>query len=475
VAERYHTAVIGAGAAGLTVAVGLAKFGKRVALIERRHVGGDCTNVGCVPSKTLVHLADHLQMYGLSPAEVLARVRDKRDSLREEETTWVKDIENLSFIEGEARLIVKNRLKLTLSTGETHELEAKNLVLATGSRPVTLAIDGLPEARTLTNESLFELSKLPEHLAIIGAGIIGSEMAFAFRKLGSHVTLIDVAPRVLGTLEPEVSELMQEALCERHIDLKLGAKALRYDETTGTLQLEQGGQDLTLEGVDKVLLALGRKPNIEGLGLERLGLSYDKRGIPTSRAHQTNIAGVYALGDLDPISAFTHSANAQGRRVVRRLALPWLPLLSPEPSYPSAIFTDPEVATVGPTLAKLKERYHPELLKTLRVDLKETDKGYTEGLTRGFVLIHAMRLSGRVLSATIVAPKASEMISLLTLVVNKRLSLYTLSGLVYPYPVLSEGIKKAADGFLFETLGKLAQELGGYLRYRFAPKPKKRP
>ena len=215
-------------------------------------------------------------------------------------------------------------------------------------------------------------------------------------------------------------------------------------------------------------MAVGRVPNTAGLGLEAAGVSFGKKGIPTDPYGATDVKGIYAIGDVNPTSHYTHSANAQGRRVVQRLAFPFLPTWKPEPPYPSATFTAPEVAEIGPTLAELKKRYHPALIKTLTIDLTQTDKGYTEDLRRGFVQIHAVRLTGRILGATIVAPKASEMISLLTAAVYDGLSLYKLSGLVIPYPVLSEGIKKAADAFVFETLPKLPRELGAYVRYRWA-------
>ncbi len=156
---------------------------------------------------------------------------------------------------------------------------------------------------------------------------------------------------------------------------------------------------------------------------------------------------------------------------MRRLAFPYLPAWGQEPPYPNATFTDPEVAAIGPSLAELTERLHPSLIRTVRFELPKTDKGYTEGLERGFVTIHAVRLTGRVLGATVVAPRASEMITLLTAAVSHGLSLYKLSGLIFPYPVLSEGIKKAADAFVFETLSNLPRELGGYLRYRWVGTP----
>ncbi len=468
-AEPFHTVVIGSGSGGLTVAVGLAKLGKRVALVEAEDVGGDCTNVGCIPSKTLIHLVDYPG--DRSPADILATVQEKRNHLREEETAWVKNTDNLTFIEGRARFLSADRLEVALSKGGVQTLSAPHIVVATGAKPARITVPGLPETRTLTNESLFELADKPEHLVVIGAGVVGSEMAFAFRKLGSRVSVVSRSGRILSASEPEASKVVADAMVEAGIDLYLGAQPTTYDEAAQILELEHSGVKRTLTGVDKVLLAVGRVPATQGLGLEAAGVTFGKEGIPTDAYGRTNVEGVFAIGDVNPASSYTHSANAQGRRVVRRVAFPFLPAWGEEPPYPHATFTDPEVAAVGPTLAELHTRYHPALIKTLHIDLANTDKGYTEGLGRGFVKVHAVRLTGRVLGATIVAPKASEMISLLTAAIYNGLSLYKLSGLVYPYPVLSEGIKKAADAFVFGTLPKLPRELGALLRYRFAKPP----
>ncbi len=464
----FHTVVIGSGSGGLTVAVGLSKLGKRVALVEANDVGGDCTNVGCVPSKTLIHLVTHPG--DRSPAEILATVQDKRNHLRDEETAWVKGMD-LTFFEGRARFLSTEQLEVTLNEGGTRTISARNIVIATGAKPAKITIDGLPETRTLTNESLFELAHKPEHLAVIGSGVVGSEMAFAFRKLGSRVSMVSRSGRVLSASEPEASAVVGEAMTEQGIDLYLNAEPDAYDEAAQTLWLRQGGERVALSGVDKVLLAVGRVPAAKDLGLETTGVTFGDKGIPTDAYGQTAIKGIYAIGDVNPASSYTHSANAQGRRVVRRLAFPYLPAWGKEPLYPNATFTDPEVAAIGPSLAELTEHHHPSLIKTLRFELPETDKGYTESLERGFVMIHAVRLTGRVLGATVVAPRASEMISLLTAAVYHGLSLYKLSGLVFPYPVLSEGIKKAADAFVFETLPNLPREGSSYLRYRWAGPP----
>jgi pyruvate/2-oxoglutarate dehydrogenase complex dihydrolipoamide dehydrogenase (E3) component len=187
---------------------------------------------------------------------------------------------------------------------------------------------------------------------------------------------------------------------------------------------------------------------------------------------ETNVKGVYAIGDVTPTSAFTHSANAQGRRVVQRIAFPYLPLAKKEPLFPNATFSDPEVATVGLTQRELAEYCHPQIIKRIRVDFKDhTDRGYTDGIENGFIIVDAVRLTGRILHATIVGPRASEMISFFTLAMSQKISLYKIYRLVYPYPTFSSGILKVADFFMRETLPNLGKELSAYLKYRFV-KPK---
>jgi pyruvate/2-oxoglutarate dehydrogenase complex dihydrolipoamide dehydrogenase (E3) component len=462
--SNYHTIIIGSGSGGITVAVGLAGLGKKVAIVEAAHVGGDCTNVGCVPSKTLIHAVDHMNLAGEA---VLEHVRAKRNHLRDEETEYVRDLANVTLIEGRARLTSASRVHVDLNAGGDTTLQADNIVLATGAKPFVIPVEGLPESRVLTNETMFEQETVPKHLVIVGGGVISLEMAFAFRKLGSQVSVVERGARIASRMELAVSEVLTERL--EALDAKVygSANIQRYDDASETLMLEQHGNTITLEGVDKVLLAIGRAPAVNNLGLAEVGVTHDKRGIPTDAYGGTNIKNVYAIGDVNTASAFTHSANAQGRRLVQRLAFPWLPRFGSEPIYPSATFSEPEVAMVGGTLTDLHKRFPAELIKTVRFDLTKTDKGYTESLEHGFVIIHALRLTGRVVGATIVAPKASEMISLMTAAIYNNISLYKLSQLVFPYPTLSEGIKKAADAFVFETLPKLPQELLTYLRYRW--------
>ena len=461
--NEFHTIIVGSGSGGLTVAVGLSKLGKKIALIEKDHIGGDCTNVGCVPSKTLIHASEHVGgEIGLEPEEVLEWVRERRDDLRDEETEFVEELPNVTLIRGHARFVDSKRLEVTSRDGNIRVVSARNIVLATGSSPRRLRIEGLPNTRLLTNENLFELKKAPLHLAIVGGGVIGVEMAFAFRRLGGDVSVIDRGTRLLKVSEVEAGELLAERFVEEDIGLYLESEVLRYDDDTEILHLKDGQR---LHDVDRVLVAAGRVPNLD-LDLDKAGVEFHERGIPTDGLGRTNQPHIYAIGDINGDSAFTHSANHQGRRLVRVLAFPFLPRPGKQPHYPSATFSDPEVAQVGPTLQELHKLYHPELVSTHLVPLSDTDRGYTMDVEHGFVKLNVMAVTGRLLSATIVAPAAGEMISLLTASVNHGISVYKLADLVFPYPVLSDAIKKAANDYVFSTLTGLHKELFRYLRYR---------
>jgi pyruvate/2-oxoglutarate dehydrogenase complex dihydrolipoamide dehydrogenase (E3) component len=466
--EHFSTVVIGAGSGGMTVAIGLAGLGRKVALIEGHHVGGDCTNVGCVPSKTLIHLAKHFKP-GMNADELLREVTRKRDALRDKETEDVQHVNNLTFIQGMARFIAPKALVVN-HQGGTREITADHIVIATGARARLLDIPGLPQEMVLTNESLFDLTKAPRHLVIVGAGVIALEMAFAFHKLGIKVTMFAMDSRPLITAIPEASEAIQAELERVGIFTYYGATATGFKTSTRTLMLKQGDHEIAIPDVDKVLLAIGRKRNLDNLDLEKAGIKTDPRhGVLINSYGETNIKGVYAIGDITPTSTFTHSANAQGRRVTQRIAFPFLPLPRKEPLFPNATFSDPEVATVGKTPQQLVNHCHPGVIKHIRVDFKtHTDRGYTDGVENGFIIVDAVRVTGQILHATIVGPRASEMISFFSLAISERISLYKIYRLVFPYPTYSSGILKVADFFMRDTLSNLPKELAAYLRYRFA-------
>ncbi|MFN2323537.1 MAG: NAD(P)/FAD-dependent oxidoreductase [Trueperaceae bacterium] len=473
--ERFDAVIVGAGSGGLTVAFGLARLGKAVALVDYGPVGGDCTNVGCIPSKTLLHAARALAARGVragdpawtgAAAEALAHVRSKRDALRAREEHDVASESNLTLVRGRARLLAADRVAVITADGAERTLSTATVVVATGARPIVLNLPGLPPERTLTNENLFDLERPPEHLAVVGGGAIGAEMATAFARLGSRVTLVEAAPRLLPAASLAAGAAVADGLRALGVNVLEGAKAERYDAATNALHVATERGTVEVDGVDQVLFAIGRRPNVEDLGLEALGVRLTRGGVATDRAHRTSVRGVYAIGDASERAKFTHAANAQGRRLVRHLTAPWLPLVA-EGDYPAATFTDPEVAQVGPSLEDLQARFGADLVATHRVDLTDLDRGYVDGLQAGFVEVHAMRLTGRVLAATVVGPHAAEVVQLLVWLQRRRGSLWQLSRHVVAYPALAEGLKKVADAFVFATLPALPRELVRYLRSRW--------
>jgi len=463
----FDAIVIGAGSGGLTVAVGLAGLGRRVALVEASRMGGDCTNTGCIPSKRLIHLSRDPDRDG---AAVLADVRATRDGLEARERREMREHPNITLIEGRAEITSPGAVRVEGAPGG-RSLSAGQIIVATGSRARRLEIPGLPAERVLTNEHLFELDAPPGHLAILGAGAIGLEMACAFARLGTRITLIDIADRVLPTAIPEASEAVATAMRHRGIDLVLGARATGFRESGRVLLLETPAGPREVAGVDRVLIAIGRVPNVEGLGLDRVGVETGPRGIRVDTWGRTGVRGVWAVGDVTG-SLQTHAANALGRRIVQRIAFPWLPPLGRPPLIPSAVFSDPEVAWVGLTPGAIAGRCAPGAVVHLRVDLADTDRGLTDDVRHGFVAIDAVRLTGRILGATAVGPGASELIAHLALAIDRRISLLRLSRQVYAYPTHAGAIGRAADDFARATLGNLPGEAASYARHRFRrPRP----
>ncbi|MEZ5079590.1 MAG: NAD(P)/FAD-dependent oxidoreductase [Thermoleophilia bacterium] len=464
--QAFDAVVIGAGSGGLTAAIGLAGFGRRVALVEGDRVGGECTNTGCIPSKRLLHLARH----GGDPGDHLRRVRATRDLIRDEELAELAHNPLITLIEGRAALDAARRVRV-----EDTVLSARHVIVATGSRAREIEIPGLPPERTLTNASLFELEHAPDHLAIVGAGAIGLEMADAFVRLGSRVTLVDMAPRVLPPAPAAASDAVARALERRGVATHLGCRTTGYDADARSLSLADDTGVRVVDDVDAVLVAVGRTPNTDGLGLEEAGVVTTPDGIPVDRWGRTNVRGIWAVGDVTPGSRETHAANALGRRIVQRVALPWLPPFGAPPLIPHAVFTDPEVAWVGLGPDEAGARYRPDALVTIAVPIPGTDRGRTDDVSEGFVEITALRLTGRIVGATIVGPAASELIALVTLAMNGRTSLLRLSRQVYAYPTFAGVIGRVADEFARRTLGDLAGEARGYLANRFRRPTGRRP
>ena len=445
----YNVVVIGAGTAGLISASVAASLGAKVALIERHLMGGDCLNVGCVPSKGLIRSARmvaetrragefglRLSNAGeLDFATVTERMRRIRSEISHHDSTArYRDEFGVDVYLGEARFTGKDRIEV-----DGKELRFARAIIATGARAAAPPIPGLEEAGYLTNETLFELTELPKRLAVLGGGPIGCEMAQTFRRFGSEVSLVEMAPRILPREDPDVSELLMQKLSSE------GVQLLTERGVTGVAS-SGGGKRLSLSNgeeieVDQLLVAVGRAPNVAGLGLEEAGISYDRRsGVEVNKYLQTSNRRVYAAGDIAYTYKFTHAAEATAAIAVQNalflrtkktdgLVIPWV------------TYTSPEVAHVGINEAQANESAGD--IETYTHHFDATDRGRLDGES-GIVKLHARK--GRLLGATVVGEHAGEMIGELVLALQKGMSLGDLNGVVHPYPTQAEAIKRAAAG-----------------------------
>ncbi len=454
-AERYNLVVIGAGTAGLVTAAGAAGLGARVALIERELMGGDCLNVGCVPSKGVI-----------SAARVAAEVRDAADFGVVVPDDWhvvfstvmerMRRLRaNISQVDSAARfkglgvdVFIGNG---RFADGDTVEVDGKRLrykraVIATGARAAELPIEGLSDVDYLTNESLFSLTELPRRLLVVGGGPIGTEMAQAFARLGSQVTQIEQSPHILPREEPDAALLVQAAMERDGVKFVLDATVNRVEQRGDekVVCLEQDGKQRELIG-DALLLGMGRSPNVEEMGLEDVGVSFDVRnGVHVNDRLLTTNRKIFAAGDVCSKYKFTHAADFMARIVIQNalffrrakvsgLTIPW------------TTYTSPELAHVGITPAEAVEQGIE--LDGYTQPLADVDRAILEGETEGFVRVHTKKGSDRILGATIVAENAGDMISQVTLAMTHGLGLKQIASTIHPYPTQADAIRKLGDQF----------------------------
>ena len=451
---RYNLVVIGAGTAGLVTAAGAAGLGAKVALIERQLLGGDCLNVGCVPSKALIRSARaaadvrDAEEFGIRvprgsevdfPA-VMERMRKLRAEISPHDSAArFRDLGVDVFL-GEALFTGTNTVDVS---GQT--LHFARACIATGARAAAPPIPGLSDVGYLTNETVFSLTELPRRLAVIGAGPIGCELAQAFARFGSEVYLIEALHGVMPNEDPDASELVKQALFRDGIRLMCCGKNLRIEQRkTGkglSVDSHGGHYDLT---VDEILVGAGRAPNVDQLDLERAGVEYEKTGVRVNDFLQTTNRRIYAAGDVCSRYKFTHAADAMARLVIQnalffgrkrasRLTIPW------------CTYTDPEVAHVG--IYPHEAAKEGLQIETIRVELSQVDRAVLEGERDGFLKVHVKKGTDQILGATLVARHAGEMISEITLAMAAGKGLATIAHAIHPYPTRAEIIKKAADAY----------------------------
>jgi len=452
--DRYHLVVIGAGTAGLVTAAGAAGLGADVALVEKHLMGGDCLNVGCVPSKALIRAARAAaevraaQQFGVDIPEKVqvdfAKVMQRMRRLRAEispldSAARFRDL-GVDVFFGEGRFIDNKRIEVG---GQT--LRFKKAVIATGGRPAEPPIPGLAEAGYLTNETVFTLTELPRRLAVIGAGPIGCELSQTFARFGSQATLLEAGRRILAREDRQAAAVLQQAMVRDGVRIVPECRITRIDSRQGEKVLHFQCDGTTTDLVaDEILVGAGRVPNVEGLALEAAGVECDAHGVKVDDRLRTTNHRIFAAGDVCSRFKFTHAADFMARLVIRNalflghgkagvLTIPW------------CTYTSPEIAHVGLYQHQAKDEGFE--VDTYVQELAEVDRAVLDGQSEGFVKVHVIAGSDRIVGATIVAEHAGEMISELTLAITGNFGLGRLAEVIHPYPTQAEAIRKLGDAY----------------------------
>lgn len=469
-ANRYNLVVIGAGTAGLVTAAGAAGLGARVALVESFLLGGDCLNVGCVPSKCLIGSSRvysairNAGNYGIKvpgdaevdfPA-VMERVRRLRARISHNDSVHRFKGLGVDVFLGHARFAGPDSV---LVAGKS--LRFKRAVIATGARAVHPPVAGLAEAGFLTNETVFSLTERPPRLAVLGAGPIGCEMAQAFQRLGSQVVLLHKNAHILDREDADAADIIQNTFLREGVRLilKSAVRDVRVSNGEKIISFESDGKTESV-AVDEILIGVGRAPNVEDMDLEKAGVQYDlRRGVEVDDHLRTTNPNIYAAGDVCMSHKFTHAADAAARIVIQNTLFKGSKRLSAL-TMPWCTYTDPEIAHVGMyEKDALKKGIHVE---TFMRRLSEVDRAIADGEEEGFVKVHVRKGTDRIVGATIVASHAGEMISEVSLAMQGNLGLKTISGVIHPYPTQAEAVKQTADAYNRTRLTPFIKKLFGY-------------
>ena len=460
---RYNLVVVGAGTAGLVAAGGGALLGGKVALVERRLMGGDCLNFGCVPSKALLRSAAvaatvrEAAAFGVEtgPArvdftKVMERVRALRAEIAPHDSAERFKRFGADVYLGEGRFVAPDALEVA-----GQRLTFARAVIATGGRPWVPDVPGLADVDFLTSESVFSLTALPPRMVLLGGGPIGCELAQAFQRLGAEVTVVAKDARLLPRDDAEAAALLARRLESEGVRLCLGAALTRVEARGGVkrVHFEQGGVAGVVEG-EALLVATGRAPELGGLGLEAAGVRHGPQGVEVDDHLRTSNPRIYAAGDVASRFQFTHAAEALarvalqnalflGRKRASALTIPW------------CTYTEPEVAHVGLTAPEAAAR--GTRVVTLTLPMEEADRAIVDGRKEGFARLHVDSRSGKVLGATLVGARAGELIGTVALMMARGVSAMALSELVVPYPTYTEVLHKLGGEWFFHRLGARAK------------------
>lgn len=473
--ETHDLVIVGGGTAGLVAAAGAASLGARTALVEKERLGGECLWTGCVPSKALIgsaraaHLLRRASDFGLEDLEpevdggrVLESVRAVRARVQPHDDPERFRAMGVDVTEGTAARLLPDG---SVRAGD-RVLRGRSVLLATGSRPSVPPVEGLSGAGYVTHETAFEREALPASSVILGGGPIGVEFAQAYRRLGVDVTLVELEERILPREDPDLTRRLRAILEEEGVEVLTGRRAVAAGRDgphrTVTVEPTGGGSDgVVPDGprelrAEEIFVATGRRPSVEGLGLEEAGVDVGPGGIVVDGKLRTSRGDVYAAGDVTGGLAFTHVADHEARTVIRNALFPFASRVDYS-VIPRAVYSDPVLARVGPTEAEARER-HGDGISVHTYELAELDRALTDREARGLVKLVADR-RGRLVAGHLLAPDAGSLVVEVALALREGLKVTDLADLVHPYPTLSEGIRRAANQAYRERLTPTTRRL----------------
>lgn len=458
IAQHYDLLVIGAGAAGSTAASTAASHGKKVALIERDSIGGTCLNYGCDPTKTLLHIAamlhqaKHADKYGLRfpqvtwdwqqvqtyTHEVITTIRGGTSQEASQELAK----QGITALHGEASFLSPTEVSLQRSDGQKQTLSATRFVIASGSQTVIPPIKGLQETGFLTNVEAIALSSLPHSLAIIGGGPIGMEFAQLFHRFGVEVTVIEREPQLLAKEDRELADQLCDLLCNEGIQVEVGVELQRVQRSPAgkrlTIKRDQETRDIV---VDEILLALGRRPTLEKLQLDSIGVKTSKKGIVVDEMLRTSVPHIWAAGDVVGQYQFTHFAYEQGKHVGLN-AFAEQPQPFNQHIIPWITYTDPALAHVGKTEEQLQQE--GVSYRVGRMKFSEVERAISNGHTAGMVKV-LVDQQGHILGGHILGAGADDLLAPLIVAMRAHITADMIASTIFPYPTLSEGVRWASD------------------------------
>ncbi len=460
-ANALDLVIVGMGSGGMVAAEFASTLDLRLVAVERGRLGGDCLWTGCVPSKALIasakvahHMrtADRYGITGVEPevdsAAVWRRIHAVQDAIAATDDSPARFTDlGVELVAGDARVTGPH----TVEAGG-RVLDTRFILLCTGSRPATPKVEGLVEAGFLTSESVFELDRAPESLVVLGGGPISIEMAQAFRRLGVPVTVLQRGPAILPRDEPDLVAVLTRVLRDEGVELLVDVDVRRVTVENGRRVVHGtvAGRPSRWEAAE-ILVGTGRRPNVEGLGLEEVGVAVGPRGVTVDERMRTAVPSIYAAGDLAGRHLFTHSAGYEAVRAVRDMFFPGRG--TARALIPWCTFTDPELAHAGMTVAEACAAHGEDAVEVFRQDLTHSDRARADGATEGAIVI--VTAGGRVVGGHILAPAAGEMIGELGLAITRKLKLSQVAGSVHVYPTVSLGVGQLAAEAAFESARRL--------------------